>query len=85
MVGLDRIVDRLENGGVLVISLYSEDVEPNQGRAGGHALDADVAGGWIRLGAEIPDVIGLKSLAGDGVGVKECLVAASGLRRVRHR
>jgi hypothetical protein len=46
---------------------------------GSHALNADVAGCRIRLGGEVLHVVGVESLAGDGVGVEERLVAAGGL------
>ena len=65
----------------MVSSIRAEHVESDHAGTGSHALDADVAGGRIGLGAEAVDVVDVNALTTDRVGVEERLVAVGGLAR----
>ena len=79
MVVDDRVVNGLKEVGLGGELECPEHVQSDQRRTGSHALDADVAGGRIRLGTEAVDVVDHDALAGDRVGIEECLVAAGEL------
>ena len=76
MVNGDRVVDRLQERGVVARVLGAEDVEPDQAGARCDALDADVAGPGDRVRSEVGDVVHLAALGGDRGGVAERLLAA---------
>ena len=75
VVGGDRVVDRVEEARVVAGVLGAEDVEADELGAGGHPLDADVAGSPHRVGTVSGDVVGLPALGGDRAGVTERLFA----------
>ena len=71
----------------VVSSKVPKTFEADQAAPGRHAFDPDVARPRVGLGAEVLHVVDVRALAGDRVGVEECLVAARsaapGRRRVK--
>ena len=75
VVGVDRVIDRLEEVRGQRVFVVAEHHETQQRGARRHALDADVAGPGQAFDAVILHVVGDEALSGDGVRVEERLAA----------